>query len=244
MKIREGFLYYFTDYNLRNVFLPLEEIADDETHNWIVKSKIGLNRYANYLCLLSRYGKVPADKYTCQAVHEALAGCSSGIVFSLYNIFAILTKTEKTFYDSHIQEYFYEKMNLNPDDINYLTFQWHEPVEKINSLAYSADEELVFYNPGDDLMFRITEIDSVQSAYNARLENSAGFISSEKFFALNLLDLLAAIDLLTELLQKETATKVSMESIEVPSGNSCIRIENSEELISIFRAIEKTIINN
>jgi hypothetical protein len=215
---------------LKNVFHPIESPHNNELNGWIDKSKEELIRFTNFLVLLKKYEREPVDDYTCQAIHFTIASCSESIVFSLFNIFAILTKSDASFYDTHICDYFTARYNLNQYEMEYLSFSWHVPIQKINTLVYSVDEKFLLYNSINDLAFEV--VNSVTS------KSQKDIICSVKYFAVNLLNLLSTIDLLATLLFREIKDNYSLTSLKQQASDNYLRIENISELLNVFGEIQ------
>jgi hypothetical protein len=188
---------YFTEKGPGAIFNPLEKTGNHHLSKWISKSKHALNYYSHFLVLLKRFEKEPVDKYTCQAIHLSLASCSESIVFSLFNIFSLVTKTEAAFYDVHIRDYLAAKHSLSPDELNVLSFNWHQPIQNLNGLVYSADEKFVLHNSKNDLGFQI--------AYFGNTNESETIIGSVDFFTTHLQCLHSTIGLLCTLLARDMA---------------------------------------
>ncbi|MBK7712806.1 MAG: hypothetical protein IPJ37_19045 [Bacteroidales bacterium] len=225
---------YFDDKGLKNVFQLIEQTCNSETLRWIGRAKQELNRYASYLCLITRFEKETIDKNIVRAVYESIASCSTSIVFSLYNIFAILTKTEKTFFDNHIEEYFSGVMKLNHEDSYCLQFRWHEPVEQINSLTFDNDKEAIVCHSGNCLFFKIKNSISHSSLQSTNITDSDDIIFSKDFFSINLLNILAVTDLLAALLSDKKLNKNVRFLLAAPDCNSYLQIDNIALLKSVL----------
>ena len=202
--------------------------GDNSVAKWILKSTHELNRYSNYLILLNTLVKSNSDNYFIQAIHESLVNCSVSIVFSIFNIFTILTKTEYSFYDHHIADYFAGKKNLAPDDYYLLTFFWHQPVEFLNSLPYAADVEFVLQNSGGDSGFRVVDSTTKKSILTDNHSDTEGFIPSVQFFCINLLNIVGTLNVIADNLPDETKTD------GISPDKSILHIENYEQLKNII----------
>jgi hypothetical protein len=238
MTLRNICRNYFCVEGLENVFHPVEEINNPEVQTWISKSNHELNRYAQYIISLRIFEKEKPDYYTCQAIHECLNKCSVSIVFSLFNIFASITKTKASFFDQSIRDYFLERVKPSIEELYLLSFYWHEPVLSMNSLDYSADEFLKIYFSEVGLGFKV--VNSSDGKYTPELEHSdiEETTNSIKFYTFHLLQLLSTIDLVVNLLNPGQVKTSSSQT------SSFLQIENYHDLYSIYedliRKIEST----
>jgi|WetSurMetagenome_2_1015567.scaffolds.fasta_scaffold00407_14 hypothetical protein len=232
--INQKYHKYFTDIGLKNVFLPLEVTGDSETSGWIAKSKHEMNRYANYLVLLRRYEKEPIDDYTCQAIHFNMAACSESIVFNLFNIFALITNTEASFYDTHISDYCAVNSCLEPECLYYLSFDWHKLVQSISNLVYSVDKKLQVCNKLNFTGFKIIDLVTTDTDLHSRDYDMKDFISSKDFFAIHLIQILSASDILFDLLYKGFKRKEELELSGQTMDSYYLKIENFVSLKRVF----------
>jgi hypothetical protein len=222
---------YFSNYRLKNVFGSLKKIYNPEVQQWIDKSKHELNRFANYVIILSKVEKSLTDVFTYQALHESLNRCSVGIVFSLFNIFSLITKTRASFFDNSIKNYFNDKIKLSPQELHLLSFDWHEKVHAMDTFNYSNDENFQFYLVNGKLGFQIVrKIESIiikteDNEFNA-------LINSVEFYAIHFLYLLSTIDLLSRILQNQVGFTISERPREPVS--KYMHIENINDLLAIY----------
>jgi hypothetical protein len=214
---------------VRNVFHPIEEINNPEVEAWISKSKHELNRFAQYVISLHTFEKEKPNYHTCQAIHESMNGCSVSIVFSLFNIFALLTKTRASFFDQSIRDYFMKGQKLTFEESYLLSFFWHEPVLSMNSLGYSADQILKIYSTKDGIGFNV-----LTSNENSDLDQpeKEEITDSLKFYTFHLFQLLSTIELVANLLIPGTTQSKT---------TSYLPIENYHVLYNIYEDILKKI---
>jgi hypothetical protein len=230
MLYNETYGRYFDDHGLKNIFMPFMEIDNPQVQRWIVKSRYEINRFSNYVILIDKYEKEPTDKFTLSSIHESLASCSVSIAFSIFNIFALITGTEASFFDDHIKDYFKIKVNLNSEELYLLSFKWHTSIQAINSLGYSNDEKLYVYKCDNTLGFKILNMNDKLSDSTKRSKINS-MIYSKEFFIIHLLYILSTIALITKLISME------MNISKVPISNrksSYLEIENISELMSIY----------
>jgi hypothetical protein len=230
MDINNCYQKIFNSQGLINVFLPLDEINIPIIQTWISKSNHELNRFAQYILSLHNFEKEKPDYYTCQAIHESLNGCSVSIVFSLFNIFASITKTQASFFDQSIRDYFIERIKLSIEELYLLSFYWHEPVLSINSLGYSNEQYLKIYISKEGIGFKV--MNPKDEKYNSELDHSDNeeIANSIKFYTFHLLQLLSTIDLAANLLNPD---------IFKSSSTPYLQIENYQDLYSIYENLLK-----
>jgi hypothetical protein len=218
---------------IKNVFLPIEEIDNPHVQPWISKSKHELNRFAQYIISLNTFEKEKPDYYTCQAIHESLYGRSVSIVFSLFNIFASITKTQASFFDQSIRDYFSERVKLSFEQSYLLSFFWHEPVLSMNSLGYSAEQYLKIYFSEDGIGFKVLNLQHAK--YNSELEHSPNeeITNSIEFYTFHLLQLLSTINLVANLINPEAVKAYQSQA------SAFLKVENYQELYSIYENIIK-----
>jgi hypothetical protein len=222
---------YITEKGLKDVFLPLELICNSQAEKWISKSKDELNRFVNLLIILNKYEKETVDYYVCQSIHLSLAACSESIVFSLFNIFALVTRTEASFFDTHIRDYFAGKHYLTEDVLNHLSFDWHEILMTINSLVYSADTKLIINNSKNRMGFQLVSSETGNSDSHDR-------INSIRYFTKHLSDLMFAIDLIATSLHHEINGCESFPTAESNKYIYNLSVEDAKELFELFNSSE------
>ncbi len=226
MDINKCYRKIFNSPGLKNIFHPIEEINNPGAQSWISKSKQDINRFAQYIISLNNFEKEKPDYYTCQAIHESLNGCSVSIVFSLFNIFATLTKTEASFFDQSIRDYFAERKKLTFEELYLLSFYWHEPVLSMNSLGYSAEQYLKIYFSDNGLAFKVMNSrDGINSSDLGNIDNEE-ITNSLEFYTFHFFQLLSTIDLLANLLNPETTQNQT---------TFFLPVENYKELYILYR---------
>jgi hypothetical protein len=231
MLYNETYRKYFDKNGLKNIFLPIQEIANSETQCWIVKSIDEINRFSNYIILINKYEKEPIDNFTLSAIHESLATSSISIAFSIYNIFALITGTEASFFDDHIKDYFKSETKLNSEEMYLLSLKWQTPIHSINSLSYSIDEKLCVYKCDALISFRI--LNYKETSLDTRKRNGK-MIYSKEFFIIHLFYILSTVDLIASLLS-EKSVKLKLKGT-LPRNNY-IEIENIIDFMSISKDI-------
>ncbi len=224
--LTKAYRTYFTQRGLKNIFQLLEELNNPIVQPWITKSKHELNRFTQYILCINTFNKTKPGYNTCQAIHESLNNCSVSIVFSLFNIFAAITKTQASFFDQSIRDYFMERVKLKFEESYQLSFYWHEPVLSMNSLGYSAEEYLKIYSYENGISFSV-----VTRKDNSELENEE-ITSSLQFYTFHLFQLLSTIDLVAKLLNPGTTQNKT---------TSFLQIENYHDLYNIYEDILKEI---
>jgi hypothetical protein len=232
MLYNETYRKYFDNHGLKNIFKPLLEIGDFKTENWIAKSAEEINRFANYIILINKYEKEPIDNFTITAIHESLTASSVSIAFCIFNIFAIITDTEASFFDDHIKDFFKNKTTLNSEEMNLLSFKWHSYIQSINSLSYSIDEKLSVYKRDSIIGFKILKLNNKELSNKTLESNENGMIHSKFFFSIHLLYLLSTIELIINLLLEE---KCNPRMTVANRKSSYLAIENVPELITIYK---------
>ncbi len=222
----------FSTKGLRNVFYPIEYSDNSEIQRWVSKSKYELNRYAQHIIALNTFEKENPAYYTCQAIHESLNSCSVSIVFSLFNIFAILTETKASFFDTSIRDYFMERIKPSFKDSYLLSFYWHESVLSMNSLGYSSDQYLKICFLEDGIGF--TVLNSQDGKNYSETENHE-ITNSKIFYTFHLLQLLSSIDLVSNLLSPAKVKRPSSQTSQY------LEIENYQSWRTISQYILKKI---
>jgi hypothetical protein len=220
---------YLNPKGLINIYLPIDKLNIPIIQAWISKSKYEINRYAQHILSLHNFKKEKSDFYTCQAIHESLNGCSVSIVFALFNIFASITKTQASFFDQSIRDYFAERIKLNSQESYLLSFYWHEPVLAMNSLGYSAEQYLKICFCDNGIAFKVMNPGGGNSSDLEHSDNEE-ITNSLQFYSYHLFQLLSAIDLLTNLLYPETTQNQT---------TSYLPIENYQDLYIIYEDIFK-----
>jgi hypothetical protein len=234
MLYNETYGRYFDDHGLKNIFMPFMEFENPQVQRWIVKSIYEINRFFNYVILIDKYEKEPTDKFTLSSIHESLASCSVSIAFSIFNIFALLTGTEASFFDDHIKEYFKKKAKIKSEEKNLLSFKWHAAIESINSLSYSIDEKLCVIKRDNLIGFRILNYKINESSFNTRERVEVDMIYSKEFFIKQLLYILSTIDLLSSLFSNKKNHSILNCTL---LNNSYIEIENINDFMVISENI-------
>jgi len=234
MLYNETYRKYFDNNGLKNVFIPLTEIGDSQTERWIYKLQEEFNRYLNYIVLISKYEKVPADHFTLTALHESLSTSSVTIAFCIFSIFALITRTEASFFDDHIKDYFKGKVKLNREEMKLLSFKWHTSIHTINSLSYSCDERLCICNSDNKIGFKILNNITTKSSYNTRKRDEPKITYSTEFFFIHLLMIISTLDLLASLLSDKWH---NMNPDGTQQRNSYLEIENIDDFMLICENI-------
>ena len=231
--LREAYGGYFDNHGLRNIFMPIIEISDIQTKKWIDKAINEINRFSNFIVLIDKYEKEPIDNYTLTSIHESLAASSVSITFSIFNIFALITGTEASFFDDHIKTFYKGYPKLNHEKMNLLSFKWHTSIQNINSLSYSIDEKLCAYKGDNIIGFNILKVNVKESPYRTKKSKVTGMIiHSKRFFSIHLLHLLSSIELISNLLSEGRYNSKA----PITKGKiSYLEIENLSELMSIYR---------
>lgn len=209
---------FFSDDGFEDPFFPIRYSVNSEVDIWILKAEYELKRYISYLLLLDNKQKDDHDSSVCFSLHESLASCSTAIVFSLFNIFSLLTKTEATFFDESISDYFSGK-NLTREQSVLLSFSWHLPVQEINSLVFDPTARLEISKKDSQVVFRVSNPDV----------KKIPFTGSVCFFAGHLTLILNSASLLSLLL---SGTYIFQSHHRKNSG--LIKLENMSELIRIM----------
>ena len=232
--INETYWKYFDKHGLKNIFLPLYNLSNVQTKNWIAKSIQEIDRFSNYVVLIDKHEKESVDKFTLYSLHESLAASSVSITFCIFNIFSLITNTDPSFFDEHIMDYFRNKTKLNSYEMNLLSFNWHTAIESINALTYSTDEKLWVYKRDSLIGFKILNFKIKESYFNTRERNEFKMIYSKEYFIKDLLYILSTIDLLASLLSyKKNSCKLNG-SLPV---YSYIEIENINDFMVISENI-------
>ncbi len=215
---------------MTNVFHPIETLNNAIVQPWIFKSRVELNRFTQYIICLNSFEKEIPNYHSCHALHESLNSCSVSIVFSLFNIFALVTKTKACFFDQSIRDYFLERVKLTSKESYLLSFFWHEPVLSMNSLGYSAEEHLKIYTSEVGIGFSV--LTRKANADSDQIENTE-VTSSMKFYTFHLVQLLSTIELVASLLNPCKPSQ--------SQANSLLQIENYNDLYSIIESILRKI---
>lgn len=236
MLYNETYRKYFDNHGLKNIFIPILEMGDSQTERWISKSMKEINRFANYIRLINKYEKEPIDKLSLSSIHESLASSSISIVFSIFNIFALITGTEASFFDDHIKEYYKSKVKLNTEGQNLLSFEWHTSMLSINSLSYSIDEKLRVYKRDNIIGFKILNNNINEHSEGNIKSNENGMTYSKEFFSIHLLYILSTIDLLASLLSEKSGKSKSKLNGTI-HRNNYIEIENINDFMAISEDI-------
>jgi hypothetical protein len=218
---------------IKNVFYPIEELKSPEVQLWISKSKHELNRFAQFILSLHNFEKEKPNYHTCQALHESLNGCSVSIVFSLFNIFAIITKTKASFFDQSIRDYFMERVRLSFEQSYLLSFLWHEPVLSMNSLGYSSEQYLKTYFVEDGVGFKVLKSRDGRNTSDLERNDNEEIINSLEFYTFHLFQLLSTIDIVANLLNPDIFKTSSSQAI------SYLHVENYHDLHTIYENILK-----
>jgi hypothetical protein len=208
------------------------EISNDQTEKWINKSSEQINRFTNYIILISKYEKEPIDKFTLSSIHESLASSSVSIAFSIFNIFALITGTEASFFDDHIKDYFNSKVNLKSEEMNLLSFKWHTSIQSINSLGYSIDETFCVYKVHGIISFKILKMKTNELSNRSIKSKENCMNYSKEYFLVHFLYLLTTIKLIINLLSRE---KMNSMMLATDRKYSYLKIENISELMTLYK---------
>jgi hypothetical protein len=239
IKINQSVVYrnYICRNGLKNVFFPLQQFASTQTEKWMAKAVHELIRYADSIVSLDKGDKIMVDNNTLQALHESLFGCSASVVFCMFNVFSLATKTEACFYDTHIKEYFAGKVKLNREESYLLSFDWHESIHFLNTIPYCRDERLQIHKTKNGTGFNVNNAAKLKSYPIHRVPNERVITGSIEFFTLHLLYLINTIDLMVTLLGNDLAIKDSTIFLKRSPNNPFLKIENINDLVAIYEKV-------